>query len=265
LKQQQTHYQQPQVLVTRPAHQAKPLLMQLQQQGFEAIPFAVIEICDVPPSDALIQQLKHLEQYALLIFISANAVHKGMDCLQTVSASITQPVLAIGAATAKALKHYNVTPLTLKSQQFDSETLLEHPALQGDNIQGKKILIFRGQAGREVLADNLRKRGAMVEYAAVYRRQKAQQDSRPLLQHWQTRGIDLITVSSNEALQNLYDMLGMAGRDILLKTAIIVPSTRCVQLAQQLGFTADIMQATSAADEAVLSAVKKWQQQHITS
>ncbi len=261
MKQQATRLTSPKVLVTRPAHQAEPLLLQLQQQGFKAIPFAVIEICDVQASDTLIQQLKQIEQYALLIFISANAVHKGMDCLQNLSANITQPVLAIGAATAKALKHYNVTPLTLKSQQFDSEALLEHPALQGDNIQAKKILIFRGQSGREVLANQLRQRGAVVEYAQVYWRQKAQQDIQPLLTQWQTEGIDVVTVSSNEALQNLYDMLAEDGRDYLLNTAIIVPSVRCVQLAQQLGFKADIIQATSAADQATLLAIQNWQQQ----
>lgn len=126
-------------------------------------------------------------------------------------------------------------------------------------------MIFRGQSGREWLADNLRQRGATIEYAQVYIRQKAQQDIQPLLNRWQTSGIDLITLSSNEALQNLYDMLGTAGRDHLLKTAIIVPSERCVQLAQQLGFKADIVQATSAADEATLSAINHWQKQHITS
>lgn len=247
--------------MTRPVHQAEPLIQQLQQQGAIVTPFPVIEICDVEPNAQLTQQLTHLAQYDVLIFISANAVHKTCAWMQKTSVNIQQPVLAIGAATAKALKNHAIDVLEADNNTADSETLLAYTALQRDNIQHKKILIFRGQAGREILANELRKRGAEVEYAQVYRRQKPSQDIRPLLQQWQNTGIDLVTLSSNEALQNLYDMLGEVGRDILLKTAIIVPSARGVELAQQLGFKAKIIQATSAADQATLSAITHWQQQ----
>jgi len=249
------------VLVTRPVHQAAPLIRQLEQQGAKVTPFPVIEICDVASNAQLTQQLKHLLQYDLLIFISANAVHKALAWLQKTSTHIQPPVLAIGNATAKALKSYAIDILKTQTDAVNSEALLKHESLQGDNIKHKKVLIFRGQAGREVLADELRQRGAVVEYAQVYRRQKPSQAVQPLLAHWQNKGIDVVTLSSNEALQNLYDMLGEAGRDVLLTTAIIVPSLRCAELAQQLGFKAEIIQATSAADQATLSAIKHWQQQ----
>ena len=250
------------VLVTRPAHQADGLIRALKDHGAKPIGFPVIEICDISPDPALKQ---NLPQYDLVIFISANAVEKGMDWVQKLGLTITQPVLAIGKATARAIDRYSLNLLDLPDQAFNSEALLKHEQLQVEHIRGRRLLIFRGQGGREYLAEQLRHRGAQVDYAEVYRRQKPAADVQPLIKKWQQGGIQLVTVSSNEALQNLYDMLGTAAHKRLQHTPLLVPGQRCARLALQLGHKADIIQAESAADAAVISAIINWQQHNATS
>jgi uroporphyrinogen-III synthase len=74
------------------------------------------------------------------------------------------------------------------------------PALQ--NVQSKKIVIFRGEGGRELLGDSLKARGAFVVYAECYRRSQAQTDLAVLL----ASKPDALTLSSSETLRYLNDL-----------------------------------------------------------
>lgn len=79
-------------------------------------------------------------------------------------------IAAIGKGSAKVLAQYGVQNVITPKQKFDSEALLELPELQA--ITGKRIVIFRGDGGRELLDDELARRGARYEYAECYRHQK---------------------------------------------------------------------------------------------
>ncbi|NIQ15763.1 MAG: uroporphyrinogen-III synthase, partial [Candidatus Dadabacteria bacterium] len=70
--------------------------------------------------------------------------------------------------------------------------LLKIEELQADSIINKKILIFRGQGGRELLADSLRERGAEVEYIEVYKRHCPQYDQSKLDEVWSNSGPEII-------------------------------------------------------------------------
>ena len=87
------------------------------------------------------------------------------------------------------------------TERFDSEGLLALPELQ--NVAGMRVMIFRGDGGRELLGDTLKARGATVEYVTCYLRSKSDLDVGALL----TATPDALTVTSSEALSHLWEML----------------------------------------------------------
>ena len=245
------------VLVTRPAHQAGGFISLLQQAGAETFALPTIEIQPLTLSDDTRHRLLQPNCYQIVVFISANAVRFGLPLLQKHTAA---QIAAIGEGTARALREQGWQVDLVAESGFSSEDLLALPAMQANAIAGKHILIMRGQGGRELLADTLQARGATVDYAEVYQRCQPQTETQWLAALWQHR-IHLVCVTSNESLENLYHILN-AYRDQLLNTLLLVPSARCYQLAQSLGFK-HIIQAASATDNNMLQRIIQWHsQQH---
>ncbi len=253
----------PGVLVTRPKHQATAFINQLEQAGAQATGFSTIEICPIESSEQLNKRAKEFEKYNSIIFISTNAVDNGIKWLKKAGKSLEKhKVIAIGKSTSLALARQGIKVDITPEENFNSEALLKLPAMQSDQLSAQQILIIRGEGGREFLADTLKSRGAQVSYAEVYRRCQTTNDIEPILELWSKKHIQLVTVTSNEALKNLYYIMNKQGQNYLLQTSLIVPSQRCAELAQQLGFNNQVIVATSATDDAMINAVKIWQQKN---
>ncbi|MDQ1363181.1 MAG: uroporphyrinogen-III synthase [Pseudomonadota bacterium] len=242
------------VLVTRPAHQASGFIHLLQQAGATTFALPCMEIQPLAPDENTRYRLQQSNSYQIVIFISANAVRHGLPLLQKQSA---QQIAAIGEGSARALREQGREVDIVADSGFRSEDLLALPAMQSDVISGKNILIIRGRGGREVLAETLRARGAKVDYAEVYQRSRPQTDAKWLTNLWR-QPMQLVCVTSNEMLENLYHMLHEFHNQ-LLNTQLLVPSTRCYQLAQRLGFK-HIIQAESATDNNMLNRIMTWHQ-----
>jgi uroporphyrinogen-III synthase len=133
--------------------------------------------------------------------------------------------------TARA--RHGVAGVIAPTGRFDSEALLALPALA--NVGGWRVVIFRGDGGRELLGDTLRERGATVDYVECYRRARPNADVEPLLKRWGRGEIDAVTVSSSEGLRNLYDMLGKLGQAWLKRTPLFAPHARIAANARALG------------------------------
>jgi uroporphyrinogen-III synthase len=95
------------------------------------------------------------------------------------------------------------------------------------------MLIIRGHGGRELLAEGMRKRGAEVEYAEVYRRVTPPPPPADLLTVWRDR-VDAMIVTSEEMLKNLVELTGFDQN--VLQTPLIVISERLQNNAGTLGF-----------------------------
>jgi len=245
------------VLVTRPAHQAGPLCELIRLAGGEAVPFPVLAVEAADESDSL-QLLAHLHHYWLAIFISPNAVRFGIEAAaRRGGLPATLKIAAVGEGSRRELEQRLGRPVDLVPQErYDSEALLALPALQ--QVAGKKIIIFRGNGGRELLAQTLRERGAQVDYAEVYRRTQASAPDHATLSRWIGGEVNAITVTSSEGLQNLYGMMDERGRDWLLGLPLFVVSERCAALAQQLGFRLKAHIARHASDEAIVESLAGW-------
>jgi len=225
--------------------------------GYEAVQLAAIEIRESADLDALRALAGTLHTYDLAVFISANAVTHGLDyILARRDWPAHVKIATVGASSAAALQEYGLAPDLVPTHRFNSEALLALDELQ--DIHGKRVVILRGNGGREHLHYALRARGAEVDYVEVYRRACPEIDPqlmRALLQHGV---LDVVTVTSNETLQNLFAMAGEDGQPLLRALPLVVVSERQAQLARELGFEHAAMVAENAGDAALIEALKKF-------
>ncbi len=162
----------------------------------------------------------------------------------------------VGKGTAQRLEqHTGRLPEIQPQGRYDSEALLALPAMQ--QVTGKSVLIIRGRQGREQLADTLRARGAQVRYAEVYRRVKPDNDNRVLIQALQQKQIDIISITSSEALHNLVEF-GHSELEILQRLPLIVFHQRIAERAGQLGFHGPILISRETSDIGILETLLKW-------
>jgi len=237
------------VLVTRPAGQAENLCRLVEQAGGRAIALPAAEI--VPVSDVEPVRALLAADWDLMIFVSRNAVEHALPLLPGGRLPLDCTVAAVGQATARALAAAGREPDLVPGGRFDTEALLAMEALE--DVLGFRVLIVRGVGGRATLGETLAKRGARVSYAEVYRRERPQVDPAPLLAHWR-QDIQVVTATSDDILQNLIELFGSAGRELLLGTPLVVVSERTAELARSLGF-GRIEIAERAGDEEILAAL----------
>lgn len=238
------------VLVTRPIKQAESLIKQLEQQGATVLHQPAIRIEPVINS-AQNPIIESINEYDWIVFISKNAVEYGLTLLSESQKNIqTASLAAIGKATCDALKQHGYSDISSPEQGFDSEALLNSEAFSKAQIKGKKLLIIRGGKGREHLKDSLETRQATVTYLDVYSRQTADLT----LNLADFNSLDVITVSSQQGLENLLIMLGSNTIKRIQDKLLICPSKRCSQKASELGFNR-VETAANATDNAMLNCI----------
>lgn len=217
------------VLVTRPAGLAEALCAEIQNHGGTATHFPVIEIHPPDSTESLQQAIKSVNSYDIALFISPTAVKQTSKHISL--STLTPTIGAIGDATCRALQNENLN-VEIKPEGHNSESLLEHPLLQSSSIDGKRIIIFKGEGGRELLADSLISRGAIVFNTVVYKREEPKHYS-PLTTS-EITDIDVILISSGEGITNLLKMT--ENIDDLTALRLIVPGERCAKIAKDSGF-----------------------------
>jgi len=239
------------IMVTRPRDQAVMLAQQIEQAGGIPLLFPLLDIAPVQDNRTLHEQVSRLARFNLAVFISPNAVKYGMAAI--LAAGALPPALKIatvGPGSAKALQKLGIANVIAPTKRFDSEGLLALAELQ--NIAGWRVVIFRGDGGRELLGDTFKARGATVEYAACYQRSKPQWDIGTLLDAVP----DAITVTSSEALGYLWQMLGDAQSASICGIPLFVPHMRIAELARQQGWQQ--VRLTDPGDDGLLSALIAW-------
>jgi uroporphyrinogen-III synthase len=224
------------VLITRPAGQCEHLAGLVQERGGIAYIYPAMEIRPAPAASHWPAELPAPGRYSLIIFISRNAVRYGAGHLAQAGAP---PLAAVGPSTAASLRKRGLEISILPETGFSSEALLEHPSLK--DVEGKRILIIRGEGGRELLADTLSARGALVDYLEVYRRGPARPDG-SLSQAIETallgQRIHYITATSTQILEYLLQLLGPQARRLMRTAQLVTASDRVVKMAMKQGIPA---------------------------
>ena len=222
------------VLVTRPIGQARVFAKRLEDVG--AVPVVLPTIAIAPPQDTqpLRDACAHLETYDFVMFVSANAVEQTLPNLPRWPENTM--ALAPGKGTAAALRQAGVPEqaILVPTMRFDSEGLLELPALR--QMRGKRVLILRGERGRELLGDTLVARGAEVTRVTCYRRVCPAGDAEMLWPLLRENRLRAVTLTASEALDNLETMAGEALCQALRVLPTFVTHPRIAEHAKARGW-----------------------------
>jgi uroporphyrinogen III methyltransferase/synthase len=226
------------IVITRAASQSGELRAALEDLGARVIECPTIHI--VPPQSwkPVDDAIRRLNTYQWLLFTSANAVEQFMGRMGDRRPSI--PIAVVGSATGKKLGEWGLKP-SLVPADFRAEGLLE--AFPG-NLVGTRILFPRAEVARELLPEELRRRGATVDIVTVYRTVKALAGS--IGEILETERVDCIVFTSPSTIPEDLHMLPTGTR-----LAVIGPVTR--EAAQLLGLKPDIVPVESTVPALVLA------------
>jgi len=246
------------VLVTRPKQQADNLCELIENLGGTAICFPVIEINKSENQQLAKKILEDIEQYDIGIFISRNAVEWTLKLLENKTSALEHlSLISIGPATTLALNSA-LSGTVIANSGTNSESLLENEALSTNAVRGRKVIIFRGQGGRELLATTLRKRGAKVDFAEVYRRDCPQYDSDFINKIWALNVPDVVIVTSNNGLENLFSLVNSEQRNLLLSKQLVVMGRRMFEFSAGFGFARTPIFTEENDDEGILKLIVEW-------
>ncbi|MCX7148745.1 MAG: uroporphyrinogen-III synthase [Rhodocyclales bacterium] len=247
------------VVVTRPAGQAAHFATALSEAGAIPVLYPVLEIRDVEDVAPLLDAAIRLDSFDLAVFVSPNAIERALALIlprRPWPAALR--VAALGKSSERELARHGLHDVISPPLRFDSEALLELTELT--DVQGKRVIIFGGDGGRELLGDTLKARGATIEYVTCYRRVRPQLDPAPLLKLWEEGRLDAVTLTSSEGLRNFHDMVGRLGQAWLKKTPAFVPHLRIAEQAQALGLTKVI--PTEPGDDGLMAGLMQYFASH---
>ncbi|MFA9460499.1 uroporphyrinogen-III synthase [Thiohalorhabdus sp. Cl-TMA] len=245
------------ILVTRPAHQAGDLLAAIRDRGGEPLAFPTIEIG--PPGDRSVwdRVSPDLEGFHWLFFASANAVWGFARLLGEAGLPwpATPGYAAIGRKTAGVLQRH-VDAAILTPEDFRSESFLAMAEMAPARISGARVLIVRGEEGRELLPTTLEERGARVERLPAYTRKCPETDPAPVAAALAEGRLDAAVFTSPETFTNLLAMLDEAARRRLAALPLVVISPVTASAIRERGLPEPVV-APEASDEGLLRALEE--------
>ena len=239
------------VIVTRPQRPAAVFASRIAALGGRPLIWSAIVI--EPPDDSarLADAHAKLDQYDIAIFVSANAVEFGARPGRPWPPSLR--TFAPGPGTAEALAAAGIADTRIPAKSWDSEGLLELPDLA--DVAGKRIVIFRGEGGREFLGNTLRMRGAIVDHVPCYRRVAPEGGADGLIEALREGRAHALTLTSAEGADNLMAALGREGCELMARLPAFAAHPRIAERARELGLQAV---ETAGGDGWLLAGLLDW-------
>ncbi len=228
------------ILVTRAKEQALEFTHQLSLYGAELIFVPTIKIVPPPSFADLDKAIKYIAQYNTIIFTSVNGVRAFKDRLYTLGYDlrVLQGILlcAIGPRTKEEIQRLGIFCDFIPSE-FMAEGILE--ALEKRGIAGRRFLIPRAVEARELLPEEIQKKGGQVDLAAAY--QTIQPDSEEIEKRVRKGPIDMLTFGSASTVRNFVKMVHPETLEALKKSAVACIGPITAQAAQQCGLRVDVI------------------------
>jgi uroporphyrinogen-III synthase len=249
------------VVITRPRAQGEALARAVAALGREPVLLPLLDIAPLADQSALRQALANLPGYALVAFVSPNAIDAAFAHIDAWPEGVEIAVLGEGSRAALRQhgldEHNAVIHSPADGGASDSEHLLG--SLDLASLAGRRVLIVRGETGRELMTEGFAAAGALVDKVAAYRR------SVPVL----TPGLGATLralldepndwiITSSEALRGLHGLAGQLdaehGVAKLQQQHLILPHARIADTARALGLTR--LTLTGPGDAGVLAALQ---------
>lgn len=230
------------VVVTRPRAQAEAFAQRLRTLGVDAAVLPLLAIAPARDPAAVQRARERLALYTLAVFVSPNAVQHFAGGSPAAFAWPAGTLAgSTGPGTSAALRAAGVPEAALvepaaDAAAFDSEALWQQLQRRRVSWAGQRVLVVRGDEGRDWLAQTLREAGAEVDFVAAYRRAEPRLDDagRALLQAaCEEPRLHLWHFSSSEAVRTLQRF--SPGQDWSAASAL-ASHPRIVQAARQAGF-----------------------------
>ena len=238
------------ILITRPEGKGAALAQQLEQAGYQASLFPVLKISYLTPSTTELSPLINADK---IIFISQDAVTALAQLKPTINTKAQ--FYAVGQQTADTIYAlFGVRAAVPKLH--DSEGLLALNSLA--EVDGSNIVLVKGQAGRPDIAKTLKARGAFLNNCVVYKREPISAEKVKWTDHWQSLKVQGIVITSNAAVDAIFNNLTEQQLQWLQQCRFYVASERiAAYLQQQQVSSANIHIAAGASDTAMFSCIKQ--------
>jgi len=244
------------VLVTRPEGQGQFIGEALRQRGWQPVFCPMLQIEPLLELSGQQRQLiRDLAECAHVIFVSANAARLGMECIESGWPQLPVDLqwYTVGNASAAVLADFGVHAQQPQTE-FTSEGLLALPALQ--SVAGQRVLIIKGEGGRQHLQQSLQERGARVDELALYRRRCPDLGKGELASIIQAGRCEAMLLSSGEGLRNMVSLLQQDELPAVQALVVVVPGSRVADEARELGF-GRVVCAANATDAAMIEALQQ--------
>lgn len=247
------------VLLTRPEGKNDTLLADLKSHNISARELPMMSIVLLDDPDQIVESKQQFTgvitpeldtgykldtTFDVALFTSANAVLSAARfCDQyNVGWPADLPCVGMGRASNDAIKEQGWTLLSPdddEKESLTSEEMLETSWAM--RVEGKRVLLVKGEMGRGLLVDRLRAGGALVEPVTLYRREPVSYNENERNAALESLKTDpestIILFASGETLKNFCKLAkdGLA-ESLLPALRCMVPSMRVALEARELGF-----------------------------
>ncbi len=214
------------IIITRASEQAGKFSHKLKELGARVYEIPTIKIVPYKSYEGLDEAISRISEYNILILTSVNGVKYFFDRLKELGkdgrALAGIKICAIGPATAQSIKEKFLN-VDIMPEKYVAESVVE--ALNRFGIEGKRFLLCRALVARDVIPDEIRKRGGFIDVVPVYETTKDEESRERLLKTLE-EGVHYITFTSSSTVSNFFELLGEEKRLLKdIKFASIGPVT----------------------------------------
>jgi uroporphyrinogen-III synthase len=254
------------ILIGRASHQAGILSSKLRKLGARVLEIPFIEIRRPRSFQSLDKALVNLPHYDWLILTSVNGVQAMWERLKKLGLSnkhlYHMHIAAIGPATKQSIQKHGLK-VDVVPPQYVAESVVR---MLHSRVKERRVLLVRAKVARDVIPQELRAAGALVDVVEAYET-VAPQSSRSRLRTALRKPLDFVGFTSSSTVRNFVELLGAEaedpGRDLLhknlqngLKLASIGPITSATL--RELNLPVDI-EAREYNIPGLVKAISDWQ------
>jgi uroporphyrinogen-III synthase len=244
------------LLLTRPTAESAQLAATLAGHGVISCSLPLLQIEALAESAEQRAMILALQGYCAVIVVSKPAARLGLELLDRYwpQSPLAPHWFAVGAGTAQILSEHGLE-VSFPAHGDASEALLAMPELATAlAVDSPRVLIMRGEGGREFIAERLRGQGVQVDYLQLYRRSLPAHAPAALIDLLNSQRVNGVLISSGQGFTHLVHLAG-ADWPQMARLPLFVPSARVAELARAAG-AENVVDCCGASAVALLAALR---------